>query len=635
MISRWRIATLGVVFLALLVTLTIRLWFLQVAEGQVNAELAQQNQTATVRTEAPRGEIVDRYGVLLAGTRASQSIVVNRKQLTLEQEEQLVQRVAVLLGVEQEELRERFADAGSGSRFTLALDVPDAAAREIMEWGDSDFPGVEVRTIPVRLYPNGARAAHVIGYLGKPDQNHLDEYAYLDAGDEFGRAGIERYYDEILRGERGTELYQVDSVGKILSRVGEQQPESGYTAVSTLDLDMQIFVEEACAEGVHLAEDAEEEPSGKAVCLVMNARDGSVHAMASIPSFDPNAFVGGISRAQLAEIQDQGAELNLAIQGLFPPASTFKVVPYVMAIEEDIWPEGATGPDSEIYLDATVTFDLRDGISQQVYRDWTYPEPQGITSLRSSIPKSADVYYYQLALSVWEKYRGTSNESLLQDWARRLSLGSRTGIDLPFENPGLVPDAAWLRQSHDRNPEAFPREVWVGGDLLNLTIGQGDLLVTPLQLATAYAALVNGGTVWQPRVVSHFIDNAGDVVAENEPTSVQRVDLDPATVAMLRSDLRAVVNGPNGTARATFADFGPRLAEVGGKTGTAEIVKAEEIDTAWFVGVAPINDPEWVVAVVIDRGGGGSRVAAPVAKAILQYLLNGEAAPIRLGEEGE
>jgi len=259
---------------------------------------------------------------------------------------------------------------------------------------------------------------------------------------------------------------------------------------------------------------------------------------------------------------------------------------------------------------------------------------------------SCDNYYWGIALEIWQGRGDEWDENLLQDWARELGFGSRTGIDLPHEQSGLVPDREWF-QYHQVEKTGLVREEggWSGGDVMNMAIGQGALTATPLQLAAAYGALVNGGTFWEPRVVEEVVDIDGTVIFRNLPNAVRTIDISPITVESLKNDLHGVVAGPRGTSRTAFAEFcgsGVRpgdcesLGQVGGKTGTAEIRVAftedeDEIDTAWFVGVAPLDNPRFVVVVVIDEGGSGGAVAAPTARAILQFLMGETVTPIRSG----
>jgi penicillin-binding protein 2 len=297
----------------------------------------------------------------------------------------------------------------------------------------------------------------------------------------------------------------------------------------------------------------------------------------------------------------------------------------------------------EYFCGGEFKFTLTDGTVQRK-RDWKWPGSHGLLDLHGALEASCDLYFWDIALRLWQERNDDPNvdkENLLQEWARNFGFGTATGIDLPFEKNGLIPDRAWFRDEQDKGTGRVRDGPWVGGDLMDIAVGQGAVLTTPLQLANGFAAMVNGGTVWQPRVVSEIVNSDGEVIDENPPLIVSQVDLNPRTVSMLRQDLQQVVNNrTRGTAWSAFRDFGANIDLVGGKTGTGEVIKASksehfrQVDDALFVGVAPINDPKWVVSVVIERGGSGGRVAAPVARQVLQYLLNDSGGVTELAAPG-
>ncbi len=637
----WRLAALGLAFVGLFAVLTLRLWFLQVTSAAEFEEQAERQQIRLVSSPAPRGEILDRDGRLLAGSRTSLSVVVDRQLLTAEREDEVIQKVAGLLDIPAIEVRARFNEAREGALTNIQTDVDSADALFIIEHAE-DFPGVRVEPIPVRTYPEGTLAAHVIGYVGSPEEGDLD-LPGAEMPDRVGKFGVENAYDIWLRGTRGLTKYRINAEREILSVVGEQMPEAGGTVITTIDAEYQAVLEAALAEGLVLAR-SEGEPAIRASGVVLDARNGSVVAMASVPSFDPSIFVGGLTQDKWEQLQDKGAFNNFAIQGSYAPASTFKVVAYSLAVEEGIYPQQdpsrppLTGHDENYFCSGRLEFLFQDG-SPNVYNDWT-PDGHGSVDLHRSLEASCDLYFWEIALRIWRGRDREFDEAALQRWAEQLGFGSPTGIDLPFEQAGLVPDREWFERVQRETPGRVRAEgAWSGGDVMNVVIGQGALSTTPLQVANAYAALVNGGTLWQPRVVDRVLDGEGETVFENPPKPIRRLGLNPATVTMLRRDLRSVVNGPTGTARSAFADFGPQVELVGGKTGTAEVIKGgpgePDVDSAWFVGVTPIDDPEFVVAVVIERGGSGGKIAAPTARKVLQALLGLEPGPVVAGEEAD
>ncbi len=653
-----RIGALGIVFLTLFGVLVLQLWRIQVIEAAVNEEQAQRNQVKLVETPAPRGEIRDRNGELLAGTQPALAAIVDGALVPEEgtpQLDQLVQRLSAFAGIAPGEVRHAVVDAISqGERITIVGDLEADAALRVVEY-EEEFPGVSVVPIPVRSYPLGELASDILGYIGDPNAEDIKKEE-IGPTDTVGRAGLERQYDDDLRGVEGRILYRLDAQRNVITVGAEQAPAPGANLELNVDVGIQTVLEESLAQGLELARQTHGDPECnpaddpacpvRAVGVVLDPDDGAVLAMASVPTYDPNIFVDGVSNDEWARLSEQAVFNNFAIQGVYAPASTFKAIAYVTALEEQIFPQEITEPsaDGGYFCEGRLEFAFTDG-SQQVFNDWT-PDGHGLVDLSGALETSCDLYFWEIALSVWtdrlrDDGRGTYAEDLLQQWSRRFGFDEVTGVDLPFETDGLIPDRDWFERTQRESPGLVRDGPWTGGDVMNAVIGQGSVLATPLQLANAYAAIVNGGTVWQPRVVSRVVDQDGTVLRENLPTALREVELSPQTVAQFRRDLALVVNSPSGTARSAFEDFGNNVELVGGKTGTAEVIKgetaAEDVDTALFVGVAPIDDPEYVVAVVIERGGSGGRVAAPTARRILQYLLNGPGAMTEIiaGEEAD
>ena len=648
----WRLGFLGVVFVSLLSLLSLRMWQLQVTEGEIYEDRAENNQIAFASTPAPRGEIRDANGVLLAGTRPALAAIVDGQVLLDEDEESLVPRLTAFTGMASADVQVFLDNAQQrGARLPIVTELTEEQALFLVEHGE-DFPGVTVEPQPIRIYPQGELASDVIGYIGKPQEDDIEAGAL--STDLLGRAGLERQYDAELQGTPGTIKYVLNARRKFQSLIGEDPPEAGSTLKLTIDADLQRVLSDQLADGLELSRklyhaDCTPGEEGDPLCpvraagIVMDPRTGAVLAMASVPTYDPNIFVGGITQEQLDALPEAVFN-NFVIQGQYAPASTFKAVTYFTAFEEGIPPASASSLEETIDCSATLRAPFIGDESQQVWNNWTGRD-DGPQNIHRAFMRSCNVYFWEIALRIWDEHKNTDDENLLQNWAYQLGFGAPTGIDLPFERQGIIPDRAlfelWAdeldqRLSADRLELASP---WLGGDLLQAAVGQGAVTVTPLQLANAYAAMVNGGTLWEPYVVDRIEDSDGNLVEAHEPTAIRQLDVDPTTVLFFRRDLQAVVNGAGGTAAGAFADFGDNVEQVGGKTGTAEVIKATEtqagVDTALFVGVAPMQSPRYVVVIVIERGGSGGRVAAPTAKPILQYLLNGPAAmtPIVVGEE--
>ena len=637
----WRLASIALVFVGFFAVLVLRLWYLQVSTLATALESAERQQIRTVTVEPPRGDIYDRDGLeLMAGTVARLSIVVDRKLVATEREPGLISNLAALLDLPASEIRAEFDEQGVGQRFRIGGDISESIGIFVLEHIE-DFPGVTVEPVPVRIYPLGETAAHLIGYIGAPAEEDLRR-PEITARDRVGRFGIEKEYDRLLRGTPGTITYRVNARGEILGVIDEVPPEAGGSLITTIDIETQRLLEKALGDGISLAR-REGEPVIRASGVVLDPNDGSVLAMASIPSFDPTLFADGkITNEEWETVSLKAALNNFAIQGLYPPASAFKVVPYTLALERRIWPTveqdeyahllDPNDPTS-FYADGDLKFP-----NTPTLHDW---KVHGLVNIHTSLHVSSDNYYWGIALEIWQRAGLDWDEDILQEWARAVGFGAPTGIDLPFEQSGIVPDREWF-QYHQINNTGLVRSEggWSGGDLMNMAIGQGSMVATPLQVANGYAALINGGTLWRPRVVDSVRDSNNETVFVNPPSAARSFDISGATVASLRNDLHGVVSSQNGTARRAFEDFGDTFDQVGGKTGTAEILVAqseeeEDIDTAWFVGVAPLDDPQYVVVIVIDQGGSGGKIAAPTARAVLQHLMGEEVDLIRGGEEAD
>lgn len=643
----WRIAVLAALFTGLFVVLFFRLWFVQLVEGEELARQADANILTLEYLEAPRGSILDRNGIPLAVSTSRIVLEVDRAELPVELENDVIQRLASLLGVTPVEIRSLLEAAGSGRTAVISdMDIDADAAYQIIEQRRT-LPGVAVRILPVRQYLRGDLMGHVLGHIGLPDQEDLERLPNIDAETVVGKQGVELEYDEFLQGDLGRVSYRQAPNGEILEEVGQIDPVQGDAVHLTLDIPVQQVVERVLVEAVDLSNSLKEEtepedpsripqPTERAAALVLEVNTGEVRAMASYPTFTPQAFVGGIDVRTFEELSEKQAFNNLVIQGLKPPASTFKAVTYVTALEENIFPEGAATAEDAIDCSAQLEADFVDQ-SQLVWRNWTYPEDDGRQNLHGAFQRSCNIYFWEIALSIWGAYSRTDEEDLVQEWADQIGFGRRSQVDLPFENPGVLPDRELFERWRRTQPWRVRPEGWLGGDLMSLVVGQGSILSTPLQLAVAYASLVNGGVVYQPWVVDRVEGPGGELVLDNTPRVLRTLDISPATVESLKQDLAAVVR--SGTARKAFEEMGPLASRLSGKTGTAQSFTDQDgvyhDSTAWFAGLVPADDPQWVVVVMVDEGGSGGAVAAPAARAIMQHLLQVPVTPLVAGEETE
>jgi penicillin-binding protein 2 len=650
-----RLTTLGITFMVMFSIVGLRLWYVQVAEGHAFAQAAEELTWIARNSYAPRGDIYDRNGTLLATSRLVPAVVVDRTFIQPEEREDLVQTLSALLGIEPADLDAMYEEAGINARFQAATISAETSLR-VSEKLDV-LPGVEIVNVPERVYLSGDTLAHVVGHLGLPEQADLDARPDLDPSIRIGKLGVEGVYDEFLEGTPGQVQYRVRAGDIIAERPG-RDPEPGDSVVLTVDFALQELVERALEDAVGLSNDVKDElrDSGqevsnvtqRAAAVVLDAKTFEVLSLASYPDFDPQLFVAGLDPETFANLQTTQAFNNLAIAGQYPPASTFKAITYLVKEEENLpLPEDVEGvdiPNQQVHCDGTLFLDSEADVgSGNKKTDWYAPRDLGWMNIHAALENSCNIFFWNVALGTWREFQGQPRENIIQDWAKLLGYGSQTGIDLSGEASGIVPTrglfeewAAYQTENPDEPPRLEPSRLelaspWLGGDLLDFAIGQGAFVATPLQVAVSYASMLNGGTVMEPRVVKETITPDGEVTPV-ESSVVREVEISEEVRQSLLTDLNRVVT--TGTASAAFADFGEGLELVGGKTGTGESSQNKD-DHAWFAAVAPIDDPQYVVVVLIDEGGSGSRIAAPVVRHILQYLMNNEPTPIVEGADAD
>jgi penicillin-binding protein 2 len=548
-----------------------------------------------------------------------------------------------------------YEEAGTNGRFQVAT-VDNGMAYQITEQLGS-LPGVEIVNVPERVYLSGDTLAHVIGHLGLPDLNDMEDRPELDPTVRIGKIGIEKFYDDDLQGTSGTVEYRVRR-GEIIDQRPAVAPVPGSSIVLAADAELQQVVELALEEGIRLSNEvkATDKEKGeevfsetkRAAAVVLDPQTFEVLALASVPDFDPQLFVAGIGEDTFADLNESFAFNNLAVSGLYPPASTFKAITYSAFLEKSLpLPADTNGVDPQarqVDCDGKLIFQLNDGSAEEK-TDWYYPRTLGWLDLHGALQNSCNKYFWSVGLGAWQA-RDAIGETVLQDWAKELGYGSETGIDLANEASGIVPTrdlfeewAEYQLENPDEPPRLDPSRLnpelvspFFGGDLMDFAIGQGAVTATPLQVAVSYAILANGGKVMEPRLVDRIVSPDGEVIEEATSEVIRTVDLSENTRRELLTDLNKVVT--EGTAASAFADFGPGLDQIGGKTGTGETTATKD-NHAWFVGVAPIDNPQYVVAVIIEEGGSGGGIAAPVARHILQYLMGIEPTPIIAGEKAD
>jgi penicillin-binding protein 2 len=616
--TRMRLTILGAVVLSLFSALAVRLYYLQVLAYEPYVAAAELNRIRLLPIEPARGRILDRSGQMLVSNRPS--LVVSVRPDDLGNRSETLGRLAGVLGVSVEEIEKRLSDrrALPYSAIPVAEDVPESVVVYLREHKE-EFPGVIDELRPVRVYPNGALAAHMVGYPGEitEEQLNLDRYPRerYRLGSIVGRSGLEYAYEPELRGQQGQLKLEVTSTGEVRQVLGSREPVPGFDLVTTIDLGIQALVEESLAQGVEKARTIFHRSTQKRYlalaggAVVMDPRNGEVLASASFPSYDPTVFADGISQSEFDALAQHPGKplLDRVTQAQFPPGSTFKVVTAAAALQDGV--ASRTGrfacPAAFRYSDTT-------------FRNWRAAD-SGMITLPQALIDSCDTVFYGFGAKFWERFRQGQGERL-QDVARMFGFGSKSQIEVPFEKAGRVPDEAWLKEVNARFPQSFPYSIWLPGYTINMSIGQGDLVVTPLQLANAYSSIANGGTLWRPRLGLRVVDGER-VVKTIDPQELGKVDVSPANLDVIRRGLEAVAT--QGTARGAFAGFPFHEVSIAAKTGTAELQTVPPKQPyAWFVAYAPAKDPRYLVAVMLEEAGHGSETAAPVARRILEGLFS-------------
>jgi penicillin-binding protein 2 len=590
----FRVAVIGGVALVMFAVIFFRLWYLQVLSGDSYEAVAQENRVREIKIQAPRGEIVDRHGQELVENRSSLSIKVTPDKLPQNraEREEVYRRLAKLLGLKPRRLErrvERELNALPYSKPTIKQDVSLGVVSYVLE-RQEQFPGVEPESEFLREYPHREIGAHLFGQVGEvsPEQLKDQRFNGVTMGDRVGKAGIEGEYDRFLRGTNGAARVEVDALGKLTKTLQRKQPVQGRQLRLSLDLDVQRVAQEALASG-----------TGRGAFAVMNVQNGEVLALGSQPSFDPNIFTRPITKKQLDALSSKELGeplLNRAIQAGYPTGSTFKLLTATAALESGHITPSTPLSDPGSLTVGGVTFENAGGVAH------------GVLALPQALTVSSDVFFYQLGRDMNEKGMP------LQLWARRLGIGRKTGIDLPGEQPGRLPTPRWRERWFKKGLTERP---WSVGDNINLSVGQGDLLADPLQMAVAYAAIANGGRVLRPRLGLRIEDATGRVLQELDAPTARRVKIDPEYRQAIMEGLYGAANSPGGTSTPVFEGF---PIPVAGKTGTAE--HFGKPDQSWYVALAPYPNPRYVVAVTDEAGGFGAETAAPMARRILAELLD-------------
>jgi penicillin-binding protein 2 len=596
LLKRRLLAAAGVVFLFLTIII-LRLWFLQITNGEQYEQQAYGNRVRIRQLAPPRGHILDRN---------NKEIVTNRPSFNVAmiQEDShdlgdVLKRLAPILNMDVSELWEKIRQASDTPRYLPILLKEDIDWQTLayLENHNHEFSGIRIEVQPVRVYHYEDLAANIFGYLGSISKKELEvaDRDIYNGGDIVGKKGLEKMREEDLRGEKGHSFSEVDAKGFEQQLLKSVEPLPGREIRLTLDVDIQQIAESYMAAG---------EKSGAVVA--MEVKTGRLLAAVSAPTIHINDFVGGISIKKWQALLDNPKHplINKVVQASYPPGSTYKMVTALAGLAKGVITE-----DTVFYCPGHYSFGNR------IYRCWKH-SGHGPVNLFKAISESCDVYFYQVGQQV--------GVDTLAEYANQLGLGKKTGIEMEYEKSGLAPTKKWKQK--------YRKAKWQNGETLSVAIGQGFNLTTPLQICVMTATLANGGKLYRPQIIDSVIDPEGKVIESFTPELVSEINGLEPYFKSIKLGMEGVVQGKHGTARKVAID-GLMIA---GKTGTAQVVKVaqyrglkeEDIpykyrDHAWFTCYAPADDPEIAVTVLVEHGLHGGSAAGPIARAVLNQYFSG------------
>ena len=626
----FRVGILGIVALAVFAVLFFRLWSLQVLSGDTYLAAAQGNQLRTIRLEAPRGTILDRHGKMIVDNVAGTAVKLWVGDLPKNRRYAVIKHLADVLRVPPlqlaKEVDERIADPLNP--ITVKTAVGEDQVAYLYEHS-SEFPGVQIQQTYLRHYPYQSLAAQVLGYVGEVSQGELDQKPNVyKPGDKVGKTGVESRDDEYLRGDAGQAEIRVDSMGRPQGPLQlRREARPGKAVRLTIDVGLQRAAEQALRYGISTARANESYYADGGAIVALDPNDGAVLAMASSPTYKPSVYVGRVDPKKIEPlVNDKVAKeknypgINRVTSGVYPPGSIWKPVTALAAMQEHM-----LQPYQALQCTPTATY----GLDKQEFRNWDPYVNQPMT-LVEALARSCDTYFYQLGYQFY--LEGDRGRNRMQQWARKFGFGVPTGFDLGGEQEGLVPTPAWRKKRFTNDWD----RAWNPGNSIQLSIGQQDVQVTPLQMARFYAMIANGGKLVTPYVVSQVetaAPNGQSPVVERRfaPDPPKAVGVDPAALAVVRDGLYSATHSTYGTSSGVFGSFPIPIA---GKTGTAEKVvpipgypAGHTEDQSWWCGYGPAltEAPRIVVCAVIENGGHGSTAAAPAALRVFEKFFGAKA----------
>ncbi len=660
--SNLRLIVLGILIFSLLATLVSRLFYLQVMEVDEYRAAAQNNTVREVVEPAVRGLILDQVGRPLVSNRTSIVVTIDRQELNQQAKsgDAVIARLAGILGTTPASISERLMPCGiegapkppicwNGSTYQavpVAFDVDPQTALAIME-KRSEFAGVTAKLTAVREYsgPFDVNAAHILGYLGPVTEEQITQqgqssaYDRLRRTDTIGRSGLEKFYDTQLRGKPSVTTLEVDTLGQITNYLDQKPAVSGDYLVSTIDAKLQSVVEKQLVAAVQRAQ-GQGYPGDSGAAVVVDVRNGQILAMASYPTYDPSIWVGGVTQKQYKSLIKSDSLSSNATQGLFAPGSTYKVVSTAAAGKEGY----------SLYSNYNCPKQVK--LGTQVFRNYE-SSAYGRISLARALEVSCNTVFYGLAERMWEAAGGSDatrdSADPIADAASMFGFGTPTGIDLPVESAGRIASRAFKVQNWEAKRDTWCANAiagypdtrktdpklanyytaldkencadgfrWREGDALNAAIGQGDTTVTPLQMAMAFSAIANGGTVYEPKLVKAIMGADGTVIERIAPTVKSQLDLPKSTINFLQNTLPGVTT--DGSGKTPFIGFPLNQIPVASKTGSAQVT-GDKVSTSWFASYAPANKPRYAIVMMVTQGGTGSKTSGPSVRKIYEALF--------------
>ena len=628
--KRWRV--IGGFFLILLAVLYFRLYMLQVPGHAHSVAMVESNSMRVSTIPASRGEILDRNGRVMVGNISTTEVRLSRAEAA--QNPEIIGALSSLCNISVASIKSALADLRYDpyQPAPVLLSTPPNLV-EYLTLHSAEFPGVTLLNVSKRVYPlGGGVAPHVLGYVGPINGTELasrpNQGYQMDSA--IGKSGVERFYEQFLRGHDGQRTLRVSNTGRILGEALTRHAVVGDSLVLNIDAGLQNALDGFLSSGINRVRHSVDPRSGKippapnGAAIVMDVTNGHVLALSSYPSYDLNQFVGGLSVSQFHGLLQTGAFNNFAIQGLYTPGSTFKMITSTAQLKSGILAAGS-------YVNDTGVFAVPG--CQQGYHGCLFHDDEtsgaGMINLPLALTKSSDYYFYNLGYLFWSQ---TKRYGLtpIQDVATKFGLDQYSQIDLPNETSGRVDSPIVRQRLHNEAPKAFPNAAWYTGDNLQMAFGQGSTVVTPIAMLDAYATLANGGTRYALEVVNSVVSPTGRVIQSYGPKVLDTISLPPSVRNPIVQGLTGVVASPEGTAYwpfHTYAHFDLNAFPVAGKTGTASNAPGLE-PNAWFVGFGPTNSPRYAILCVIGQGGYGASASAPVVAQAFDYLVHNPLPPV-------